>query len=47
MPSTYKLIKKLEEQRDFVLLDRKKKYIAVEEKTYIKPLEINVRDKIT
>ena len=49
MPKPYKLIRKLEEQRNQVLLDRKKKYIAVntQDPQDIKPLEINVTDKIS
>ncbi len=49
MPKPYKLIKKLEEQRNKVLMDRKKKYIAIAGSGMqdIKPLEVNVSDKIT
>lgn len=48
MPKPYKLIKLLENQRDFVLLDRKKKYISVAEWwTEIKPLEVHMKTKVS
>lgn len=48
MPNPYRLIKLLEEQRDSVLLDRKKKYIAVHEwEDKLKPLEVNLKWKVS
>lgn len=49
MPKPYKLIKKLEEQRNMVLTDRKKKYISVEEKKPIelKPIDVSINDKVS
>lgn len=48
MPKPYKLIKILEEQRDFILLDRKKKYITVSEETQkeLKPIKVNTKEKV-
>lgn len=49
MPKPYKLIKKLEEQRNMVLTDRKKKYISVEKKKPIelKPIDVSINDKVS
>lgn len=48
MPNPYRLIKLLEDQRDSVLLDRKKKYISVHEwEDKLKPLEVNLKWKVS